>query len=768
MDPVITTRWLLLGGACLVGAALAARRTRREAAREGVPADVARVGSLEGVAEGTVVALHGRLRARGATDDEPLAVTAHDRAGKTWRANVTRLYLALDDGGEVDLDGPVTVRRGSIRAPQHGESGERVRAWVAVLSGLPRRAVDKSVRAVYAVARDERAVVVGRARIEVSAGAHDGTYREARVVRRAVLLPLDDGHVHVYGDAPADTGRIAGATLRGGVKGGLLGALALMGLGALLLRVAAPGVQYRFEGTRMYGVFSGRPWAARWARLSFTAEARAEVALAKAAHLRARHDEASVREALEHAARARDCQLGYDIASAHGLWNEARALSAHCPRVIANREGLADFAAGDLGAASDHLPSRAAEVAAYMGTDTLLTAARVHLLAGDLARAQRVVRAMAVMRPLAFDRSTRSPSPLDGDRYRQTLACVGDHLGFLLDEPSTLASLRNAARPQSRDWCATLYLDARRQRPERAPADSMWELVGAQHVDLRIARDDVTSNRVRSPCGEDWTALLVATDAAMERRWPGVDHALASNHLHGDAAPERIEALCSTAAFEALAGDAAAARGFLDDAYGSLIRAEGPDRAPWHLDASRDVATLRAVVELMAGRDDDARVWRGRARGGSAALHRLDAVLALRAGSRDAEVLLGAERAMPTDNATGWRAVAAGDANALLRQLYTASWNGLGPWILYGAPRVPAARRADLATWVRWNAPAPCVTCSLRQRVVALHERQVASRAYGAPDLDGPPLDALRVALRRRNTAAPLAALDALAGAVLW
>jgi hypothetical protein len=59
-----------------------------------------------------------------------------------------------------------------------------------------------------------------------------------------------------------------------------------------------------------------------------------------------------VREALEHAARARDCQLGYDIASTHGLWNEARALAARCPRVIANREGLADFAAGDLGAAS--------------------------------------------------------------------------------------------------------------------------------------------------------------------------------------------------------------------------------------------------------------------------------------------------------------------------------------------------------------------------------------------------------------------------------
>jgi hypothetical protein len=168
------------------------------------------VGSLDGVAEGTVVALHGRLRARGATDAEPLAVTAHDRAGRTWRANVARLYLALDDGGEVDLEGPVTVRRGAIGWPLRGDDGERVRAWVAVLAGLPRRAVDASVRGVHAVARDERAVVVGRARVEVTAGAHDGAYREARVERRALLQPLDDGHVHVYGDAPPPPGASRG------------------------------------------------------------------------------------------------------------------------------------------------------------------------------------------------------------------------------------------------------------------------------------------------------------------------------------------------------------------------------------------------------------------------------------------------------------------------------------------------------------------------------------------------------------------------------
>jgi len=766
MDLVLTTRWLFLSGACLAGASLALRRARREAAQEGVPADVARVGSLDGVAEGTVVALHGRLHARGATDAEPLAVTAHDRAGKTWRANVPRLYLALDDGGEVELEGPVTVRRGAINSPLHGADGDRVRAWVAVLAGLPRRSVDRSLRAVHAVARDERAVVVGRARVEVSAGSHDGAYREARVERRAVLLPLDDGHVHVYGDAPAATGRVAGATLRGGVRGALLAMMALMGLGALLLRVAAPGVRYRFEGQRMYAEFTGRPWAARLARVSFTDAARAEAILARSVHLRARHDARSVRAALDHAARGRDCDLSYDIAAAHGLWNEARAAAARCPNRIANRAGLAAFAAGDLSTASDLLPSRSADVRAYMGADVLLTAARAHLLAGDLARAQRVVRAMAVMRALPVDRSLRSPTNLDGDRYRAVLTCVGDHLGALRDEPGALRSLRDAARPAPGDWCAALYLDARAQHPERALSDAMWELVGARHVDPRLVAPEARP-AVTAPCSEDWTALLVAPDVAMERRWPGVDHALASNHGRGEAAPERIDALCSAAAFEALAGDAAAARSLLDDAHGSLAHTGAPAGLPWRLDATRGVATLRAVVELMAGRDD-AVAWRARARGDSAALHRLDAMLAIRAGSADADALIAAERAMPPDHVTGWRAVAAGDADALLRQLYTRSWNGLGAWILYGAPRVPAARRPELATWVLWNAPAPCVTCSLRHRVVALAERQRAARAYGADSPDGPPLDALHVALRRRNTAVPLAALDALAGAVMW
>jgi hypothetical protein len=192
------------------------------------------------------------------------------------------------------------------------------------------------------------------------------------------------------------------------------------------------------------------------------------------------------------------------------------------------------------------------------------------------------------------------------------------------------------------------------------------------------------------------------------------------------------------------------------------------ERPSWYEATAGAVAALRAVVELTAGRDDDARVWRGQARGDAVGLRRLDAALAVRAGASSADALIAAERAMPPDSVTGWRAVAAGDADALLRQLYTRDWHGPGAWVVYGAPRVPAARRPELATWLLWNAPAPCVTCSLRRRVVDLATRDRAARAYGARSPDGAALAALREPLRRRNTAVPLAALDALEGAVLW
>jgi len=765
MDPVLAARWIALGASALVGAALSVRRALRDATEGGVPAEARREGSLEGVADDTVVALQGRLCAPGALEGAPLAVTAHDRLGRLHEARVERLYLALDDGGAVDVEGPVAVRRGSITAPLHGEAGEAVRAWVAVLTKLPQRAVD-DVPIVHAVARDERVVAVGRARVEVTPGAHDGAYREAQVSRRALLRPLDDGRVHLYGDAPSPAGAIAVAGLRGGAWGAALAGVALASLGAFFLWLAAPATDHRFEGSRMYPAFTGRAWAAELARVSPLAAPRAEAALARAAHEVARVDERAVKDALRHAYRANDCDLPYHIASAHGLWDDASDAAARCPRRVANREGVAAFAAGDVHSASVLLPSRAADVTSWAGLDVLLTAARVHLLAGDLGRATRVARAMAVMRgATGVDRSLRSPTLLDGERGRRVLTCVGEHLGALRNEPGALANLRASAQ-HGVDWCATLYFDVVAQRPDLATRDA-WRFDPARRVDARVLPPDARPT-LAAPCGADWSSLLLNPDAAMERLWPGVDHALAGDHGEGAASARRVDALCSAAAFESLTNEVGSAARFVEDAWRALDGVPPAERAAWHDPAVRDVAALAAAVYLRAGQDGVARTWLGRARGDTPSTQRLRAVLALRAGEASADALLRAEAAMPSANVAGWRATAAGDADALLRQLYATDWNGIGSWVTWGAPRVPTRRWAELADWVRWTAPAPCVTCALRRRVVALAERDLAAQAYGATSPDARPLEALRFGLRRRNTAVALAALDALTGAVLW
>lgn len=766
MDPVLAARWIALGASALAGAAVSVRKALRDAAEDTVPATARRVSSLEGVAEDTVVALQGRLCARGALEGAALAVTARERLGRLHEARVERLYLALDDGGEVDVEGPVTVRRGSITAPLQGEAGEAVRAWVAVLTKLPQRAVDDNVHFVHAVARDERVVAVGRARVEVTPGAHDGAYREAQVTRRALLRPLDDGRIHLHGDAPSPVGAIAVAGLRGGAWGAALAGIVLASFGALFLWLAAPGTAYRFEGRRMYPSFTGRAWAADLARVSPLAARRAEAALARAAHEVARVDERAVEDALRHASRAGGCGFPHEIAAAHGLWDQARDAAARCSHRTANREGVAAFAAGDVHSASSLLPSRAADVVSWVGLDVLLTAARAHLLAGDLERAMRAVRAMAVMRATSgVDRSLRSPALLDGERGRDVLRCVGEHLGALRDEPGALANLRGSARSAG-GWCAALYFDAVEQRPGRAAQGSLWPYV-ARNVDPRVLPRDARP-ALDAPCAGDWSSLLLHPDAAMERLWPGVDHALAVDHGEGAASARRVDALCSAAAFESLTNDVESAARLVEDAWHTLDGVPAAERAPWHDPTARDVAALAAAAYLRAGQDDVARAWLDRAHGDTPSTQRLRAMLALRAAEANADALLRTEPAMPSANAAGWRAAAAGDADALLRQLYAADWNSIGPWVTWGAPRVPARRWAEVADWVRWTAPAPCVTCALRRRVVALAERDLAARAYGATSPDVRPLEALRAGLRRRNTAVALAALDALTGAVLW
>ncbi|MFO0607804.1 MAG: hypothetical protein U0324_31865 [Polyangiales bacterium] len=766
MDPVFAARWIALGVSALAGAAVSVRKALRDAAEDTVPATARRVGSLEGVAEDTVVALQGRLCARGALEEAPLAVTARERLGKLHEARVERLYLALDDGGEVDVEGPVTVRRGSITAPLQGEAGEAVRAWVALLTKLPQRAVDDNVHFVHAVARDERVIAVGRARVEVTPGAHDGTYREAVVTRRALLRPLDDGRVHLFGDAPSPTGAVVAAGLRGGAWGAALAGIVLASLGALFLWLAAPGTAYRFEGRRMYPAFTGRAWAAELARVSPLAAPSAEAELARAAHEVARVDERAVKSALRHAYRAGECGLAHEIATAHGLWDEARDAASRCPQRVANREGVAAFAAGDVHSASSLLPSRAADVVPWAGLDVLLTAARAHLLAGDLERATRAVRATTLLRPaFAIDRSLHNPARLDGERGRDVLRCVGEHLGALRDEPGALANLRGSARSAD-GWCATLYFDALAQRPNAAAQGSVWPYVD-RDVDPRVLPREARP-ALDAPCAGDWSSLLLNPDAAMERLWPGVDHALAADHGEGAASARRVDALCSAAAFESLANDVESAARLLEDAWHTLDGVPAAERAPWHEPTMRDVAALAAAANLRAGQDDVARAWLARAHGDTPSTLRLRAMLALRAGEANADALLRAEAAMPSANASGWRAAAKGDADALLRQLYASDWNSIGPWVTWGAPRVPARRGAELAGWVRWTAPAPCVTCALRRRVVALADRDLAARAYGATSPDARPLEALRFGLRRRNTAVALAALDALTGAVLW
>ena len=103
----------------------------------------------------------------------------------------------------------------------------------------------------------------------------------------------------------------------------------------------------------------------------------------------------------------------------------------------------------------------------------------------------------------------------------------------------------------------------------------------------------------------------------------------------------------------------------------------------------------------------------------------------------------------------------------LLRELDTHAWRGLGAWFVYGAPRVAGARSL-LATWLAWNAPPPCVTCSTRQRFAALRTRQIAALAYGTSDDHTEAIDALGRVLLRRRGAVSLMVLDALAERRTW
>ena len=164
------------------------------------------------------------------------------------RGRVERLYLRSTTAARSTSRGPVTVRRGSITAPLHGEAGEAVRvgrgAHEAAAAGRRRQRP-----LVHAVARDERVIAVG-------SRPRGGDARRPRrhLPRRWSIVALfarslDDGRVHLLRRRPPH-GRGRRGRLRGGAGVRRSRGIVLTSLGAFFLAHPAPATAFRFWRSR--------------------------------------------------------------------------------------------------------------------------------------------------------------------------------------------------------------------------------------------------------------------------------------------------------------------------------------------------------------------------------------------------------------------------------------------------------------------------------------------------------------------------------------
>ena len=740
---------------------LRARRATTQRARPPGPV----LDRADGLSDGAAVTLSGRLLAQWEPTPEGrvVAVSSTLRGASALDSAVEGLRLALDDGrAELPIEGALRVEVGSREAPPWGDLGDledAIVAWVSRMQAVPQKTARAEATSVRALCHGDRVQV--RAKVEARPEEGDGgAYREARV--RYVLVP-EGAAVLAYGSGPR--GR---TPLRAVLKGAALGLVAMVAFWTVV-GMAATGLARsgrstpRFDGERMYSAFRGSVTAARVAMVSPFERRRAHHTIAESLRDQRRPSKADLVEASEELLAAGDCSGAMDLALAHGDATEARRidLRARCdgPRAPMWTRAIAAYAAGDFADASELFDPSTPYVDLYAGyVDDHSFDIRLHALAGLVDR----VTAAAQKRAIWTWRGRRTTSE---QAERATLyECVARYGEAKRGERDALEALRERALGRvSSDGCAMLYADALPMSDRAA-----WLAANGRFARGRVAQllawEAGVVPDVANPCGEDWSAMLLNPVDAMSRRVPGLEHARVHSLGYDDPDSEwraQIDLRCSVAAFEALSNRFDRARVLLSEADVRTDEAAHTRDAPWSVAVKRNIDALRAVIEVMSGDDDLARLALARSGVDNPAARAASSVFSARVLSEGADAFETLEPPLASDARTGWNLVAAHANARLAEQLFTHSWRGVPTWVVLGDAGGPEGR-PEVAQWLEVAAPIPCVRCTVRRRLAELSLARRAARRWGAAGPDDLMLANPARVLSDRRLAVLLRVLDDL------
>lgn len=718
----------------VVGALAAWLRSHRADTARSRPS-AAVVVSLDGATDGARVAVSGRLLALRAPNEQgrAVAVFAETTLGAVQHGSVAGLRVVLADGAEVPIEGALRVVAGSREGPPWSRLGDvevATVAWLALLRSLSQTAVRNSTGAVRVLCHDDPVIACGCLQARPDAVGGDGAYREAGV--RYVLVP-DGAAVTLHGRGARRPRR--GLRVVGGAALAAFAAVSLLLAVGLVASGFAGGGRQRvaWDGARWYSSFRGSTRAVTVAMVSPFERRRAHHTLGEALWHQRRPTRADLSSALGELVTAGDCQGAVDMALERGLVREAQHIAARGPcaaQVKPWQRAIVAYAAGDFAAGSDALaPDRTFYVDLYASyIDDFAFDVRLHLLAGNEALAARVARQRAV-----WERGRRVVWG-DAQTRAATFDCLADRFEATHGDPLAMRRLREAARGgAAMGACGALLLDALEPVERRAWEGRFATVTPTRVGTLLLHEGEVAWARPIDPCSEPWSDLLTAPAAAMARRSPGIEHGMARAPGFGasdDVWRTHVDVMCSLAAFEALAGDRAAARRALGDAAARVGEASRTTGAPWAASAMQGITTLSAAVALTDG-DNDA-----------------------------AAAIVHSQRRPDVVTDEGWNLIARRDARGSAEHLYTHAWNALPLWLVYGAPRL--TRTPALATWLGTIAPPPCVRCTVRQRLAELAAHRTVARALGAVGPDDVMTAAFARALRERRLAVPLRVLDDL------
>ncbi len=744
-----------------LGAWLRARRARTQRARPPGPV----LDRVEGVSDGARLTLSGRLLApwEPTTDGRVVAVSSTLRGATPLDSAVEGLRLALDDGRtELPIEGALRVEVGAREAPPWGELAEvedAVVAWVARMQAVAQKTARAEATSVRALCHGDRVLV--RAKVEARPEEGDGgAYREARV--RYVLVP-DGAAVLAYGSGPR-----APTPWRAVLRGAAVGLVAMVALltlvGMVATGLAGSGRSTpRFDGERVYTAFRGSVTAARVAMVSPLERRRAHHAVAESLRDQRRPTKADLAAASEELLAAGDCVGAMDLALAHCDASEARRidLQARCegPRAPLWTRAIAAYAAGDYADASELFEPSVPYVDLYAGyVDDYAFDLRLHVLAGLVDR----VSAAAQRRATWTWRGRRTTS--DQAQRATLFECVARYGEAKRGDRDALTLLReHATQRVPSDGCALLYLDALSATGRVAAMTSDAHL-GRGRVAQLLAWEAGVVPQVENPCGEDWSAMLLDPATAMERRSPGLEHSLMRSPGYNDADPvwrAQVDLRCSVAAFEALSGHFDRARGMLAEADVRTDEAERTRSVQWGDDVRRNVDSLRAVVEVMAGDGDAARRALVRCGEWSNAARVAASMLAAQSTSAGAGAFDLLDPPLANDARTGWTLLAAHANARLAEQLFTHSWRGIPTWVTLGDSS-EGDGRAEVARWLDVAAPPPCVRCTVRRRLAELSVARRSARRWGTAGPTDLMLEHASRALSERRLAVLLRVLDDL------